>query len=106
MFLSPVPPLGLGLLATTFTLDLGLETRLGDEGPVGAELGPVTAGCGGCGLVLPNNTSLIAFAACAADVIALGGLFPAGNLFVRSIVKCFQYFLTFNEFYESFQQFE
>ena len=103
MFLTPVPPLGLGLLATIFTLDLGLETKVGDGGPVGAELGPATAGCGGCGLVLPNNTSLIAFAACAADLIALGSLFPAGNLFVRGIIKCSQYFLTFNEFYESFQ---
>ena len=103
MFLTPVPPLGLGLPATTFTLDLGLETKLGDGGPVGAELGPATAGCGGCGLALPNNTSLIAFAACPADLIALGGLFPAGNLFVRGIIKCLQYFLTFNEFYENFQ---
>ena len=103
MFLTPVPSLCLGLLATTFTLDLGLETKLSDGGPVGAELSPATADCGSCDLVLPNNTSLIAFAACAAHLIALGGLFPAGNLFVRGIIKCFQYFLTFNEFYESFQ---
>ena len=89
MFLTPIPPLGLGL-ATTFTLDLGLETKLGDGGPVGAELGPATAGCGACGLlVFPKKTSLIAFAACAADLTALGGLFPNGSLFVRGIIKCF-----------------
>ena len=89
MFLTPIPPLGLGL-ATTFTLDLGLETKLGDGGPVGAELGPATAGCGACDLlVFPNKTSLIAFAACAADLTALGGLFPNGSLFVRGIIKCF-----------------
>ena len=89
MFLTPILPLGLGLLVTTFTLDLGLATKLRDGGPVGTELGPATAGCGGCGLVLPNKTSLIAFAACAADLIALGSLFPAGNLFVRATIKCF-----------------
>ena len=88
MFLTPIPPLGLGL-ATTFTLDLGLETKLGDGGPVGAELGPATADCGACGLVFPNKTSLIGFAACAADLTALGGLFPTGSLFVRGIIKCF-----------------
>ena len=69
MLLTPVPPLDLGLLATTFTFDLGLETKLGDGGPVGRELGPATAGC-----------------ACTADLIALGSLFPAGNLFVRGIL--------------------
>ena len=78
MFLTPIPPLGLGL-ATTFTLDLGLETKIG----------PAPAGCGACGLVFPNKTSLITFAACAADLTALGGLFPTGRLFVRGIIKCF-----------------
>ena len=103
MFLTPIPPLGLGLLFTTFTLDLGFATKLGDGGPVGAELGLGTAGCGSCVLVLLNKTSLIAFAAGVADLIALGGLFPAGNLFVQGIIKCFYYFLTLDEFYESFQ---
>ena len=60
MFLTRLPPLGLGL-ATTFTLYLGLEAKLGDGGPVGTELGPANAGCGACGLVFPNKTSLIAF---------------------------------------------